>query len=108
MQGDRIGRTSGNTPTLMFQLPNNLKRTVASMIALLQLLTLPATFELHICCDHSYASDHTTKCKFGCSDCRFHRWSADDEKDSSEPHDSHSCPICQAAFAVTTVDVTAL
>jgi len=97
----------------------NLRRSFVCFVALLQLAVVPVTYCLHIDCEHAHSDGHdnsgvissVVSCFSGhhC-DCSHH--SADDSSDGQssspeEPHDSHSCRICQAAFATTTADFSA-
>lgn len=95
---------------------NNLRRSFMCFVALLQLAVVPATFCLHIDCGHTHGdghhnggilrsvvsclSQHQCACSHHSTDDSSHGKSPSPE----EPHDSHSCRICQAAFATCTAD----
>jgi len=105
--------------TLMSKTHYNFRRSFVCFVALLQLAVVPATYSLHIGCEHAHSDGHhnsgvvsaVVSCFSGhhC-DCSHH---ATDERSGSEspspekPHDSHSCPVCQAAFATSTADFSA-
>lgn len=87
----------------------NSQRIATFLVALLQLAILPATHLLHIGCGCAHSSevhDGAKSCPFGhCCSCGHHSADRGTEQDSpSEPHDSDSCAVCKAAFAVTTVE----
>ena len=102
--------------TLMSKTRHNFRRVFTCFVALLQLAVLPATYVLHVGCEHSHSDgDHdqglitgVVSCFSGhhCS-CSHHSpaHKADDESPTpGEPHDSDSCRICQAAFATSAAD----
>ena len=102
--------------TLMSKIHHNFRRAFAFCVAVLQLATLPATYCLHLGCEHSpNDDDHRSgiistvlSCFSGhhC-DCSQHstEGSSNNEPPSqNEPHDSGSCPVCQAAFATSSAD----
>jgi len=70
--------------------------------ALLQVALLPATYVVHIGCDHHHSvAPHSASCHHhGHSHCD-HR-ATDNSKQNDAPdhkHDSDECPVCQVAFA---------
>lgn len=72
-------------------------------IALMQIAVAPVTYELHICChDETSSTDHGSEAQRACS-CVHHtdQESKSGDSTSEQPHDSDSCRICQAAFAIS-------
>ena len=83
---------------------NPLRRIVALSVVLLQLAVVPLTHELHVAC-HNAASENGESCAaiHACS-CLYHAArddAQDDQPASPPPHDDDSCPVCQAAFALS-------
>jgi len=102
--------------TLMSKTRHNFRRVFTLCVALLQLSTLPATYLLHVGCEHARDDENhehgliafVVSCFSGhhCS-CTHHspnRSSNSESPSREEPHDSESCPVCQAAFATATAD----
>ena len=87
---------------------HNLRRAFTVSIALLQLTMQSVTLELHIGCDHSHDVSSTQPVEEGrsvaglqeCSCGHDHSTPTNAPDQQNEPHDPHSCPVCQAAFAV--------
>ena len=80
-----------------------IRRCTLLCFALLQIALGPATYELHICCHHeTFPNDQSGRPKCECS-CVHHNdhGPSHDESAPEEPHDRHSCRICQAAFAIS-------
>ena len=84
------------------------------LIALLQLILLPATHVLHLGCQHSHDDAHTFNASSEAADrscvsshCCGHcsqRTAATDADPAGSapvhpPHDEDSCPVCQIVFA---------
>lgn len=102
--------------TLMSKTHYKFRYSLACFVALLQFAVVPATYCLHLECDHSHSDGHydsgiisaVVSC-FSGHDCDCSHDTSDDCSDSEspppvEPHDSNSCPVCQAAFATSTAD----
>ena len=81
---------------------------LATTVALLQLAIAPATHVLHIgchCADQDEVSAARKSCPHAdCSACKHHSQNENERSPAPKPHDSDSCEICHAAFAVTTVE----
>jgi len=101
--------------TLMSKTHHKFRRAFAFCVALLQLVTLPATYCLHVGCEHSHDDAHGSgiisvlaTCFPGghcnCSHHTPHERSGSESPSPEEPHDSDSCPVCQAAFATSAAD----
>lgn len=94
---------------LMTESTHHFRKLAAFFVAVVQVVIFPATQVLHVgCgCDHSpEVQADANSCPFGhsCS-CGSHATNSGTEQDSPpEPHDSDSCPVCIAAFAVTTAE----
>lgn len=99
---------------LMSKKSDNLMRSFACFVALVQLCAAPATHSLHVGCDHSTHDRHealsisvVASCfsASSCS-CAHHgpEHSSDKSSESDQPHDQHSCGICRVAFATFTFD----
>ena len=105
--------------TLMSKTRNKFRRSFVCFVALLQLAVVPATYCLHIDCEHAHSDGHSSSgiisavvaCfsgpHCGCSHPTFDDSSGSKPPPPQEPHDSDSCPVCQAAFATSTADFSA-
>ena len=102
--------------TLMSKTRYTSRQAFTIFVALLQLAVLPATYTLHVGCEHAGDHDHhedglissIVSCFSGhCCSCSHHSNDDDPENDppsGEEPHDSDSCAVCQAAFATSTAE----
>jgi len=78
------------------------KRILSVCVVLVQLVTLPATYELHVGCHNSEQS--AKECHSGCHHCHYHGVPDSESDDSDTPHDSDACTVCQVAFAASITD----
>ena len=103
----------GDNP-LMSMLSPKIQSALATCVALLQLSVLPATYVLHLGCQHHCSHPGgASACGHG-SSCPFHRHRQESNEsprhEGGSHHDSDQCGICQAAFAwtITTPQVAEL
>ena len=91
----------GVEPTLMSMFPTKIRTAIAAGVVLVQLSLLPATYVLHLGCEHSGCSHARTSGSCAHSDtCPFHNHHSDESHGEDEkPHDSDQCRVCQTAFA---------
>ena len=96
----------------MSMFPLKIRIAFAACLAMVQLTVLPATYVLHIGCEHAHCShsDGAYECVHGHC-CPFHQHEHrqhGDRDESNAPeegrHDSDECRICRAAFAVFATD----
>ncbi len=87
----------------MSMLPAKFNIAIAACVALVQLAVLPATYVLHIGCEHEDCSisANADQCGHGRC-CPFHHHEAPGKhppKKGERRHDSDECRVCQTAFA---------
>lgn len=115
--------------TLMSKTRYNFKQSFVCLVALLQLAVVPATYCLHIDCEHGHDDvDHSSgfistivSCFVGhhcdCSEQVSENNRSEELPSKSHdseaphtpeaPHDSHTCSVCQTAFAMSVAEFSA-
>lgn len=90
--------------------------TFVWLFVVLQLAVVPATYSLHIHCHHTRHDRHSQRdlvsavvACFSGHHCHCSHHLSEPTPDSQspspdQPHDSESCPVCQAAFATSTAE----